>query len=104
VATFQSLKQTLCFTPTLGYTQPGEKFIVDTDVSNVGIGVLLQVHYRQELLCTEHSALTWFMGFKNLEGQMACWIQHFQEKNFTSDHAERSVLTIKKLRCRLLQP
>jgi hypothetical protein len=43
--------------------------------------------YRQEFhLCTDHSALTWLMSFKNLEGQTTCWIQHLQEYNFTSEH------------------
>jgi hypothetical protein len=35
---FHSLKDALCTTPVLGYPQPGETFIVDTDASNVGIG------------------------------------------------------------------
>jgi hypothetical protein len=36
--------------------------------------------YGQELhLRTGHSALTWLMRFKNLEGQTACWIQRLQE-------------------------
>jgi hypothetical protein len=30
-----------------------------------------------------HSALTWLISFKNLEGQTACWILHLQEYNFT---------------------
>jgi hypothetical protein len=43
-AAFPSLKEALCKTPTLAYPQPGEKFIVDTDASNVGVtGVLSQV-------------------------------------------------------------
>jgi hypothetical protein len=41
---FHSLKDALCTTPVLGYPQSGEKFIIDTDASNVGIGgVLYQV-------------------------------------------------------------
>jgi len=41
---FQALKDALCTAPVLGYPRPGEKFIVDTDASNVGIGdVLSQV-------------------------------------------------------------
>jgi hypothetical protein len=35
---FHSLKDPLCTTPVLGYPQSAEKFIVDTDASNVGIG------------------------------------------------------------------
>jgi len=43
-AAFRSLKEALCTAPVLGYPRPGEKFIVDTDSSNVGLGgVLSQV-------------------------------------------------------------
>jgi hypothetical protein len=36
--------------------------------------------YGQEIhLCTNHSALTWLMSFKNLEGQTARQIQRLQE-------------------------
>jgi hypothetical protein len=43
--------------------------------------------YRQKFyLHTDHSALTWLLSFKNLEGQMACWIQCLQEYNFTSNY------------------
>ena len=35
---FLALKEALCTAPVLGYPRPGEKFIVDTDASNVGIG------------------------------------------------------------------
>jgi hypothetical protein len=35
---FPSLKNALCTNPVLGYPQSGEKFIVDTVASNVGIG------------------------------------------------------------------
>jgi hypothetical protein len=126
---FQTLKETLCTAPILAYPQPGGKFIVDTDASNVGIGgVLSQVHERvisyysktfskaeknycvtrRELLAivkslehfhkylygqkfhlrTDHSALTWLMSFKNLEGQNARWIQRLQEYNFNSEHRQ----------------
>jgi hypothetical protein len=41
---FQALKEEVCTAPLLGYLRPGEKFIVDTYTSNVGIGgVLSQV-------------------------------------------------------------
>jgi hypothetical protein len=130
--TFQTLKEALCTAPILAYPQPGGKFIVDTDASNVGIGgVLSQVQdgqervisyysktlskaeknycvtwrellaivksierfhkylYGQEFhLCTNHSALTWLMSFKNLEGQTVRWIQRLQEYNFTSEHRQ----------------
>jgi hypothetical protein len=39
-------------------------------------------------LRTDHSALTWLMSFKNLEGQTARWIQRLQEYNFTSEHRQ----------------
>jgi hypothetical protein len=43
--------------------------------------------YGQEFhLRTNHSAVTWLMGFKNLEGHTTRWIQHLQEYNFTSEH------------------
>jgi len=38
---FQALKRALCTTPVLGYPQPGERFIIDTDASNIGIGGVL---------------------------------------------------------------
>ena len=46
---FQALKEALCTAPVLGYLRPGEKFIIDTDASNVGIGgVLSQVQDGSE--------------------------------------------------------
>jgi hypothetical protein len=45
--------------------------------------------YGQEFhLRTDHSALTWLMSFKNLEGQTAPWIQRLQEYTFTSEHPQ----------------
>jgi ribonuclease HI len=45
--------------------------------------------YGQEFhLRTDHSALTWRMSFRNLEGQTAGWIQRLQEYNFTSEHRQ----------------
>jgi hypothetical protein len=40
-AAFQTLKGALCAAPILAYPQPGERFIIDTDASNVGIGGVL---------------------------------------------------------------
>jgi hypothetical protein len=37
-------------------------------------------------LHTDHSALTWLLSFKNLEGQMAHSVHHLQEYNFASKH------------------
>jgi hypothetical protein len=46
---FQTLKGALCASPILAYPQPGERFIVDTDASNIGIGgVLSQVQDGKE--------------------------------------------------------
>jgi hypothetical protein len=38
---FQALKDALCTAPVLGYPRPGDRFIVDTDASNVRIGGVL---------------------------------------------------------------
>ena len=128
---FQALMEALCTAPMLGYPRPGQKFIVDTDASNVGIdGVISQVQdgservvtyfsktskaerdycvtsrellaivktlehihkylYGQEFhLRTDHSALTWLLSFRNLEGQTARWVQRLQEYHFTSEHRQ----------------
>jgi len=46
---FQALKDALCTAPVLGYLRPGEKFIINTDASNVGTGgVLSQVQDGSE--------------------------------------------------------
>jgi hypothetical protein len=48
-AAFEPLKGALCAAPIFAYPQRGERFIVDTDASNVGIGeVLSQVQEGQE--------------------------------------------------------
>jgi hypothetical protein len=45
--------------------------------------------YGQEFhLRTDHSALTWLMSFKNLNGQTARLIHHLQEYIFPSDHRQ----------------
>jgi hypothetical protein len=36
-APFQTLKRALCATPIISYSKPGQRFIVDTNTSNVGI-------------------------------------------------------------------
>lgn len=42
--------------------------------------------YGQEFhLCTNHSAFTWLIGFKNLRAQAVRWIQRLHEY-FTSEH------------------
>jgi hypothetical protein len=37
---------------------------------------------------TDHSTLTWLMGFKNIEEQIAHLIQCLQKHNFTSEHRQ----------------
>jgi len=45
--------------------------------------------YEQEFhLRTDHSALTWLLNFRNLEGQTARRVQCLQEYNFTSEHRQ----------------
>jgi len=45
--------------------------------------------YEHEFhLCTDNSALTWLLSFRNLEGQTARWVQRLQEYNFTSEHRQ----------------
>jgi hypothetical protein len=52
----QTLKGALCTAPILAYPQPGEKFIVDTDASNIGIGgVLFQVQDGKERVIAYYS-------------------------------------------------
>jgi hypothetical protein len=53
---FQTLKGALCTAPILAYPQPGERFIVDTDASNFGIGgVLSQMQDAQERVIAYYS-------------------------------------------------
>jgi hypothetical protein len=56
------------------------------------VGTLEHFHkylYGQDFyLHTDHSALTWLMSFKYLEGQTALWINRLQEYNFTSENRQ----------------
>jgi hypothetical protein len=53
---FQTLNRALCASPILAYPQPGERCIVDTDASNVGIGgVLSQVQDGKERVIAYYS-------------------------------------------------
>jgi hypothetical protein len=55
-AAFKTLKGALCTAPILAYTPPGERFIVITDTSNVGLGgVLFQVQDGQEQFIAYYS-------------------------------------------------
>jgi hypothetical protein len=55
-AAFQTLKEALCTAPTLAYLQPREKFVINTDTSNIGIGgVLSQVQDGQERVTAYYS-------------------------------------------------
>ncbi|CAK1580245.1 unnamed protein product [Parnassius mnemosyne] len=53
---FQELKNSLCKTPILGYPDAGKEFIVDTDVSDIGLGsVLSQRNGDQEIVISYFS-------------------------------------------------
>jgi hypothetical protein len=53
---FQTLKGALCASPILAYPQPGKRFIVDTDASNIGIGgVLSHVQNGKERVIAYYS-------------------------------------------------
>ena len=55
---FQAMKTALCTAPVLGYTQAGEKFIIDTDARNIGIGgVLSQVQDSSERIVSCESKI-----------------------------------------------
>ena len=55
---FQALKKALCTAPVLGYPQPGDKFIIDTEASNIGIGgILSQVQDGSERVVAYFSKL-----------------------------------------------
>ncbi|CAC5374722.1 unnamed protein product [Mytilus coruscus] len=45
---FDLLKTALCTTPVLAYPKPDGKFILDTDASNCGLGVLHQIQDGKE--------------------------------------------------------
>ncbi|CAC5356335.1 unnamed protein product [Mytilus coruscus] len=95
-AAFTKLKNTLMSTPVLAYPNPQLPFILDTDVSNVGIGaVLSQVQDGQEkaiafgnkfLLRTDHSSLRWLFNFKDPQGQLARWHEVLSQYNFDIQH------------------
>jgi hypothetical protein len=55
-ASFQTPRGALRAAPILAYLQPGERFIVDTDASNFGIGgVLSQIKDGQERVIAYYS-------------------------------------------------
>jgi phospholipid-translocating ATPase len=57
-ATFQTLKGILCAAPILAYPKSGDRFIVDTDASNFGIGgVLSQMQDGQERVIAYYSKI-----------------------------------------------
>ena len=53
---FQRLKQLLCSAPILAYPDFGNKFVLQTDVSDYGVGVVLP-QLDDEI--TDHKALRW---------------------------------------------
>jgi len=59
------------------------------------LAVVTFVHYfhpyllgRTFLLCTDHSSQAWLHNFKELEGQLARWIERLQEYSFTIIHRQ----------------
>jgi hypothetical protein len=53
---FQTLNKAICTAPTLAYPQPRERFVVDTDASNVRTeGVLSNVQDEQERVMAYYS-------------------------------------------------
>lgn len=126
---FDALKQVLISSPVLSFPVEGGEFILDTDASNHGIGVLSQSqdgqekvianfsrvlskaernycvtrrellaivssvksfhHYlygRKFLVRTDHVALRWLMYFRELEGQLARWLERLQQYEFEILH------------------
>ncbi|CAK1599862.1 unnamed protein product [Parnassius mnemosyne] len=97
---FQELKNRLCKTPILGYSDAGKEFIVDTDASDIGLGgVLSQRNGDQEIVIAYFSkslskpdrnySVTrreLLAVFKNPEGQVARWIELLQEYDFVIEH------------------
>jgi hypothetical protein len=69
----QGLKELLC--DPIGVTGSCEE---------VGILPKIPLYLR-----TNHSTLIWLLIFKNLERQIACWIQRPREYNFISKHCQR---------------
>ena len=47
------------------------------------------LHGQEFYLSPNHSALTWLLSFRNLEGKTARWVQHLQEYNYTSETPSR---------------
>ena len=48
-------------------------------------------HYlygRKFLIMIDHTALRWFLSFKNVEGQIARWIERLQQYDFEIKHRE----------------
>ena len=123
---FDELKRVLSFSPMLSFPREEEKFILDTDASNIGIGAVLSqkqdgkervIAYfsrvlnkaernycvtRRELLAiveaikafrhyllgqkflirTDHVSLRWLLSFRDLEGQLARWLERLQQFEF----------------------
>lgn len=46
-------------------------------------------HYllgRKFTLCTDHNSLTWLLGFRNIEGQLARWLEELSQYNVNVIH------------------
>jgi hypothetical protein len=67
------------------------------------------LHGQDFHLRTEHSALTWLLSFKNLEGHISRWVQCLQEYNFISEHRQgwmhiNAKRTLQKTMSRRMRP
>ena len=41
---------------------------------------------RHLTICTDHAALRWLLSFRNLEGQIARWLERLQQNDFEIQH------------------
>ncbi|KAK3742155.1 hypothetical protein QZH41_007827 [Actinostola sp. cb2023] len=102
---FSQLKTALTTSPILAYPFTEDPFILDTDASNFGLGVVLREllaivsavkrfhHYlygRPFLIRTDHGALRWLINFKNPEGQLARWLELLGTYDMKIEHRSGS--------------
>lgn len=65
---FEILKHELIFSPILFFPLERGEFILDTD--------------QKFLIRTDHTSLRWLMSFRDLEGQLARWLERLQQYDF----------------------